>query len=491
MATRWPRIAGPANRIGPPRATDPGRGRAGRLPRRPGGRGAGARHPAPTRRPPPTRLLAAVFPDGLPYPFETLLDRLRARVGAENVATALIPLGRSLQRFAAAPDYFTSPRIVVAVTGDAAAGPGDARVADRLFLGYQPAADVIEVIAYDEATGAFDFDEVVGYSGGAAPTPAEPRVCFACHQSRTPIFSRPLWSESNANPEVARRLAPLGDSFHGAPVRRTVDDLEAFDAATDRAAAIPLANWLWSEACPDAACRAALLAGALRVGLTGVADDAGPPAFATEAAARWPDGVAAISQDLPNRDPLLESDGTDNPQSTGLLDPETPRAPLPLWQPAPGSFATAAAAIAAQLSPGDLAWIDARLRRMPAATATVSLACDTHGAALPDGRSETRFACGGDGRAPRRLLQLRSPRPPHPRARRRPTAGRPRPRSRRRRPRDPRPRRRRPPHRGAADRPRGQPSRSPTTSARSSARSRAPETPRSLPGRSGARRSST
>ncbi|MFO1209725.1 MAG: hypothetical protein U1E40_10940 [Amaricoccus sp.] len=338
-------------------------------------------------------LLATVFPGGLPYPFEALLDRLRAAVGPGNVATALIPLGRSLQRFAADPDYFASPRIVVAVTGDASSGPGDARIADRLFLGYQPAADAIEVIAYDGSTGGFAFDEVVGYSEGAAPTPAEPRVCSACHQSRTPIFSRPLWSETNANPEVARRLAPLGDGFHGAPVRRTVDDLEAFDAATDRAARIPLANWLWS-ACPDAACRAALLAGALRVGLTGTA---GPASAGLEAlAARWPDGAAAISQDLPNRDPLLDSDGADNPQATGLLDPETPRAAVPLWQPGPGSFATAAAAVAAQLSPGDFAWIDARLRRMSAATTTVPLACETHAAPLPDGRSETRFTCTGE-----------------------------------------------------------------------------------------------
>ncbi|MFO1141704.1 MAG: hypothetical protein U1E59_04815 [Amaricoccus sp.] len=342
-------------------------------------------------------LLAAVFPDGLPYPFEHLLDRLRATVGAENVATALIPLGRSLQRFAAAPDYFASPRIVVAVTGDAASGPGAPRLANRLFLGYQPAADAVEVIAYDEAAGAFAFDEVIGYSEGAAAAPAEPRVCVACHQSRTPIFSRPLWSESNANPEVAIRLAPLGDSFHGAPVRGTVDDLEAFDAATDRAAAIPLANWLWSEACPDAACRAALLAEALRLGLTGVASQVGPgtAGFEARAAGRWPEGAAAISQDLPNRDPLLESGGTDNPQSTGLLDPETPRGPLPLWQPAPGGFATAAAAVAAQLSPGDFGWIDARLRRIPAAATTVPLACEASTAALPSDRTETRFACTG------------------------------------------------------------------------------------------------
>ena len=106
------------------------------------------------------------------------------------------------------PTISPRPRLVVAVTGDRAAGPGSPRLADRLFLGYQPAADAIEAISYNEAAGRFEFQDLVGYSKGARPEPAERRVCLACHQGGGPIFARPLWSETNANPAIADRLAP-------------------------------------------------------------------------------------------------------------------------------------------------------------------------------------------------------------------------------------------------------------------------------------------
>ena len=339
-------------------------------------------------------LLAQVFPDGLPFPFEAVLDQLREAAGPENVATALIPLGRSLQRYAAHPDYFASPRIVVAVTGDSSAGPHDLRLADRLFLGYQPAAAVIEAISYDPDAGRFAFQEVVGYGPGpAAPAEdAERGVCLACHQAGGPIFARPLWSESNANAEVAARLAPLGASFHGAAVAQTVDAFEAFDAATDRAARIALADRLWQQACPDAACRAALLAAALRAGL-GAALPAGPPGFDARTRRLWPEGVGASSPDLPNRDPLPAYDAAGAVDAPRAADPEIRRPPVALWRPGPDGFAAAALAIAEQLSAGDYLWIDARLRAGATPVETVTLPCTTAAAALPSGGTETRFAC--------------------------------------------------------------------------------------------------
>jgi hypothetical protein len=344
-------------------------------------------------------LLDELFPDGLPVPFEAVLDRLRTLAGPDNVETALIPLGRSLQRYAAAPDFFASPRIVVAVTGDTAAGPGGPRLADRLFLGYQPDGAVIEAISYNAAAGRFEFQEIVGYDGTTPATaqPAERRVCLACHQGHGPIFARPLWAETNANPEVAARLAPLGDSFHGAAVRQSVDALDAFDAATDRAARIPLADRLWAEACPDRACRAALLAAAIRTGLGTLPPDP-PPGFDAHAVALWPDGLATVSQDIPNRDPFLAwTEGGTDLETTGRFNPETPRAPVTLWQPGPGAFAAAAREIAAQLTPGDLDWIDLGLRGTKGPGTTLSLPCTTTDATLPDGRLETRFACQSRG----------------------------------------------------------------------------------------------
>lgn len=332
-------------------------------------------------------LVAELFPGGLPVPFEAVVERLRREAGAGYVQTALVPLGRSLQRYAADPDYFSSPRVVVAVTGDRAAGPDAPRLADRLFLGYQPAADVIEAISYDEAAGRFVFEEVVGYATlGGAVQPAEARVCVPCHQGERPIFSRPLWSETNANPEVVARLAGLGERFEGVPVRQTVDGLAALDAATDRAAEVEAANRLWRDGCGDAACRAALLAAAVTVALGGAPDGVPAPAgFEGRAAALWPDGLAIVSPDLPNRDPLAQADPADL-ETVGELNPETPRAPRVVWEPRQG-FAEAARLVAGQFTAGDRAWIADRVAGRGSVEA-LALACEA---------AAGRFDCAGPG----------------------------------------------------------------------------------------------
>ena len=125
-------------------------------------------HRAPGPDAPPTgrSLFEMLFAGGVPFPFSSLLDRLKEEVGAHRVVTALVPLGRSLQRFSAHPNYFDSPRLVVAVTGDRGAGPGTHRLADRVYLGFQPVADVIEVLSYNEDAGRFEFQEIVGYTSG-------------------------------------------------------------------------------------------------------------------------------------------------------------------------------------------------------------------------------------------------------------------------------------------------------------------------------------
>src|SRR5690606_22316779 len=158
------------------------------------------------------------------------------------------PLGRSLQRYAADPDYFDSPRLVVAVDADPVDIRLDApRLKDRLFLGYQPASEAIEVISYNEAAGRFEFQEITDYSVGQNPRVeyAVRGICVTCHQSHAPIFSRPLWSESNGNPEIAARLAGLGEQYHGAPVRQGVDSLDDIDQSTDRANRLSTIALLW------------------------------------------------------------------------------------------------------------------------------------------------------------------------------------------------------------------------------------------------------
>ena len=58
----------------------------------------------------------------VPFPFSALLRRVADATavdprGAPSFRAVLIPLGRSLQRAAAAPAFFESPRVVVAVEG--------------------------------------------------------------------------------------------------------------------------------------------------------------------------------------------------------------------------------------------------------------------------------------------------------------------------------------------------------------------------------------
>jgi hypothetical protein len=283
-------------------------------------------------------------------------------------------------------------------------------LADRLYVGYQPAAEVMEVLSYNEEAGRFEFQEIVGYAADRRREirQAERRVCLACHQGHAPIFTRPLWSETNANPAVADRLAALGEVFHGAPVRQSIDALARFNASTDRAARIALANRLWSDACPDARCRAGLLLKALQFGLNGSrpewnAQDPQAVAFAVSAAALWPSGLASPSPSLTNRDPMVLV-STMRPEqiieTKGDLNPETPRPLEVLWKPGPNALSSAAREIAAEFAAADFVWLDAQLRRVAKASETVhELACKNATLVRPDGAQEFRFNCTNAGQS--------------------------------------------------------------------------------------------
>ena len=299
--------------------------------------------------------------------------------------TALIPLGRSLQRYAASPDYFASPRLVVAVTGDGAAGPGVPRLADRLFLGYQPAAEVIEAISYNADAGALRVsgDRRLRRGGGRRQQPAERRVCLACHQGRGPDLRPPAL---DARPTPTRR-SPLASrrSARASTARRSRQSVDGSRPSTPPPTApqrIALADRLWSEACatPPAAPRCSLAA--LRVGLGGP-PAAGAARLRRAQAPRWPDGLAAMSPDLPNRDPLLTWSAR-RPRDHRRLDPETPRETLVLWRPGPDGFAAAAREIAGQLTAGDLAG-STRPSRTRGRHETLTLALHHHPGALPTG----------------------------------------------------------------------------------------------------------
>jgi hypothetical protein len=290
----------------------------------------------------------------VPFPFEALVQRIGERVGCREpcVKQVLIPLGRSLQRPAAAPDFFRYPRVVAAVDGEAEHTRAPL-AKDRLYLGYQEKANLIEVISYNEAAGRFEFQIVTDYRPGGAPHVSYARraVCAACHQNLAPIFSRQLWQETNANPRVAEMLERADRDFHGIAVRRGVDIPESIDAATDRANLLSAWQRLWSEGCGDrpagARCRGAAFLAALQYRLSGgrafderTAEWRGDfiPTFTREWNARWPAGLAIPNPDIPNRDPLPQ-DGPPPPTGAAAahvaaaLEPLMPRAPLEVWTP--------------------------------------------------------------------------------------------------------------------------------------------------------------
>ncbi len=289
---------------------------------------------------PPTgrSLFDFVTAGGVPFPFEALVRKMEADAGCtpgQCVKPVLIPLGRSLQRTAAAPDFFAFPRVVVAVTGE---GSGPMLARDRIYLGYQERANLVEVISYNEVAARFEFQLVRDYRAGGTPQVvyASRDVCTACHQNHAPIFSRPVWDETNANPKIAARLSAARKHFYGIPVQRGVDIPNAIDDATDRANRIGATQRIWREAC-DAACRALALTAALQYRLSGERGFDAPAlagALARGFAARWPGGLAIPNPDLPNRDPLAFVSGTTGVAQSHVaagLEPLAPRPPLEVW----------------------------------------------------------------------------------------------------------------------------------------------------------------
>jgi hypothetical protein len=156
-------------------------------------------------------------PDGprlkVPFPFDDLrsLIKARAHLSKRHIAETLLPIGRSLQRAAAAPDFFASPRVVLGVIGAPINFPKATtlQLKDRLYLGYQPKAETLEVISFNEEAGRFEFQVVENYAPGKEPREVQSQrsLCLSCHRGGGPIFSDPPWSETPANPEIAARLS--------------------------------------------------------------------------------------------------------------------------------------------------------------------------------------------------------------------------------------------------------------------------------------------
>lgn len=358
----------------------------------------------------PASALDEIFSEksgGAPYPFEALVSALNARIAPAQVRTALIPIGRSLQRFSADPNYFASPRIVVAVDQDATTGPA---LKDRVFIGFQPASGIIEAIAFSEESGRFEFRTIEDY-GADRPNifaPVDRDICLTCHQGGAPIFSAPLWDETNGNPAISARLTGLGDTFHGVPVKRGIDEPDAFDQAVARANDLLAAQWLWRKVCDtgDQArrCRTGLLTAALRFRLGGdraVAENMVLTATLPDRLnADWPKGFALADFQIPSRNPAIDLaagvPAGDIVQAEGVFDPETPRASRVIWPVSGDGIADmdrAVRSIAMLLPDRDIAAIASRLTAIEGERQQFQSACVARLARHETRPDEVRFDC--------------------------------------------------------------------------------------------------
>lgn len=340
--------------------------------------------------------------DGVPFPFDALVNKIEKKAGCRPVrcvTSVLVPLGRSLQRAAAAPDFFSFPRVVAAVTAD---GGGHLLAKDRVYLGYQERAGVIEVISYNETAARFEFQLVRNYRPQSKPETvyASRAVCSACHQNQGPVFSRQQWDETNANPRIADRLASENgrtrEQMYGVTIRRGVDLPNAIDDSTDRANLFAVVHRVWRDAC-DPACRSQALQAALQYRLSQEQGFEAGAAFAAPLAqrfaAQWPSGLAIPNPDLPNRDPLAFAGAPSvaNRIDVGAaFEALAPRAPIEIWS---GDDALLVprfvAGLASLFAEADVRDLDAELkRRAPVAVRrTYTARCSVN---------SDRYQCGGE-----------------------------------------------------------------------------------------------
>jgi hypothetical protein len=360
----------------------------------------------------------------VPFPYTALIRRIQQKAGCAPQESCfkqvLIPLGRSLQRTAAAPEFFKFPRVVGAVDKEPTLNqegeePAAMLLKDRLYLGYQEKASLLEVISYNEAAGRFEFQIVKDYREGGAPQVfyANRAICTACHQNHAPIFSRQVWDETNANPGIARRLKEQGRAFYGIEMERGVDVPNAIDAAARRANLLSAYQRLWREGCGgDAAaapaCRAAALVAALQYQLTLEREFFRDERFLRDfdsAAAKswgghWPQGLHIPDFEIPNRDPLQFADAVSRSHVPAEFEPLNPRAQLEVWKLDTDRYRLIRG-IGDFIAAADLRRLDRHLfeqaAQRGAASKLLRASCTVTVSDVKDNARRFRFHCGDPG----------------------------------------------------------------------------------------------
>lgn len=256
---------------------------------------------------------------GVPFPFEKLASAVAdLNKGSAPPVTLLIPGGRSLVRSAST---FSQPRTLLA----AGSPPKqDSKrlgflLKNRLFIGYVEESRQLEVISYNEGAGRFEFQLVEDYDERQQPEIiyARRNLCLTCHQNGATIFPVRPWSETNANPSIAERLVKAQGTrshYHGVPLRHSLKAPESYDALTENANNLLVAQRIWLTGCggdqPESReCRRKLLLLSLKFlwepSLFDLSETKEYPPFQSLLKMLWPkESIALPNPDLTDRNPF-------------------------------------------------------------------------------------------------------------------------------------------------------------------------------------------
>jgi len=326
----------------------------------------------------------------IPYPFTNLIAYLETRIdngGKSGVRQVFVPIGRSLQRNTAAPDFFKYPRAVIALQGEPVSTLEDnaAVLEYRLFIAHQPKSASLEVISYNDSAGRFEFQLVENYDADERPrvSQANRLMCLSCHQNMAPIFATRPWSETTFNVDIANRLvATLPQQFNSL-IGTVTADADAIDLLVERANYLAVAQLIWQQGCANARCRAAILRALLQYRLSGKSGFAHRhPGYRVDYFAelernwerKWPDGLALSNGRIADRDPF------DNTALKTAQDPLSLRLPHATWRVLDSILADGIIyRLAGFLSAADIRRIDRHLvttsQRQPVTVDSYTSAC--------------------------------------------------------------------------------------------------------------------
>ena len=256
----------------------------------------------------------------IPFPFDSLIESLEARLdNGENPAVrqVFVPIGRSLQRQAPAPDYFHFPRRVIATEGEPVTIGNEAGlvIEYRLFIAHQPKTETLEIISYNDDAGRFEFQLVENYAANASMRvmPANRVMCLSCHQNAAPIFARIPWSETSFNVEVAARLVDALPHRFASLIGTVTTDAGVIDVLVERANYLSVAQLIWRQGCSSRLCRAAMLRAILQYRLSGESNFEASAAsyrqdyldeLARNWELNWPEGLALPGSRIDDRNPF-------------------------------------------------------------------------------------------------------------------------------------------------------------------------------------------